>query len=112
MRYRIEKYGLVLLLALLFSACASQIPRAIREVPADSASLEQVRELEHAAMEIWLRDLPDIPMFEFFNRFIRNEKYWVNWPLDTTDADPYMNGIHCHTGFPYMTLQLQPTDAE
>jgi outer membrane lipoprotein len=32
-----------LLLALLLSACASQVPQAIREAPADSPSLQQVR---------------------------------------------------------------------
>ena len=47
MRYRFAKYGINLLLALLLSACASQVPLLIREAPADSPSLEQVR--EHAA---------------------------------------------------------------
>jgi len=44
MRYRVAKYGFTLLLALLLSACASQVPLIIREAPADGASLEQVRE--------------------------------------------------------------------
>ncbi|MDH3872341.1 MAG: Slp family lipoprotein, partial [Gammaproteobacteria bacterium] len=35
------------LIALLLSACASQIPQIIREAPADNPSLAQVR--EHAA---------------------------------------------------------------
>ena len=43
MRYLVAKYGFMLL-ALLVSACASQVPQAIREAPADSPSLEQVRE--------------------------------------------------------------------
>ena len=43
MRYLVAKYGFMLL-ALLLSACASQVPQAIREAPADSPSLEQVRE--------------------------------------------------------------------
>ena len=47
MRYRVAKYGFILLLALLLSACASQVPLIIREAPADSPSLEQVR--AHAA---------------------------------------------------------------
>ena len=44
MRYRVAKYGFNLLLALLLSGCASQIPQIIREAPADSPSLAQVRE--------------------------------------------------------------------
>ena len=47
MRYHIAKYGSILLLALLLSACASQVPLIIREAPAGSVSLAQVR--EHAA---------------------------------------------------------------
>ena len=44
MRNRVVKFGFNLLLALLLSACASQVPQAIREAPADSVSLAQVRE--------------------------------------------------------------------
>ena len=43
MRRLVEKYGLVLLPAVLLGACASQVPPLIREAPADAASLEQVR---------------------------------------------------------------------
>ena len=43
MRYLISKFGLNLLLALLLSACASQVPQAIRDAPAGSPSLAEVR---------------------------------------------------------------------
>ena len=44
MGYRITKHhSCILLLALLLSACASQVPQSIREAPADMPSLEQVR---------------------------------------------------------------------
>jgi outer membrane lipoprotein len=48
MRYLVttSRFG-VLLMALLLSACASQVPQNIRNAPADNLSLEQVR--EHAA---------------------------------------------------------------
>jgi peptide/nickel transport system substrate-binding protein len=70
----------------------------------------QVRALEHQAMEIWLRDLPEVPLLQFYNRTGNNGHYWTNWP--TTDTDPYMNGIWMHTGFPYTMMQLQATDAQ
>jgi peptide/nickel transport system substrate-binding protein len=70
----------------------------------------QVRELEHAAMDIWLRDLPEVPLLQFYNRTGNNGHYWTNWP--STATDPYMNGIQMHTGFPYTMLQLQATNAE
>ncbi len=73
-----------------------------------AADIETVRDLEHQAMAIWLRDLPEIPMFQFFNRVGRNTTYWTNFP---STANPYMNGISPHTGFPYILLQLEPTDA-
>jgi len=45
MRYRLAKSRCsILLLALLLSACASQVPLNIREAPADNPALEQVRE--------------------------------------------------------------------
>lgn len=45
MRYHLAKsHWSVLLLILLLSACASQVPLNIREAPADNPALEQVRE--------------------------------------------------------------------
>jgi peptide/nickel transport system substrate-binding protein len=69
----------------------------------------QVRELERQAMEIWLTDMPAVPLLQFYNRTANNGHYWTNWP--STVTDPYMNGIQMHTGFPYTMLQLQATDA-
>jgi peptide/nickel transport system substrate-binding protein len=76
---------------------------------AQAADLETVRSLEQQAMEIWLQDMPDIPLLQFFNRVGRNTHYWTNYP---TTENPYMNGISPHTGFPYILLQLEATDAE
>lgn len=83
---------------------------AIVEELAVTADEAAVRELEHAAMDIWLTDLPEVPLVQFYNRTGNNGYYWTNWP--STATDPYMNGIQMHTGFPYTALQLQPTDAE
>ncbi len=43
MRYPVAKSGFALLLTLLLHACASQVPPLIREAPAGSASLAEVR---------------------------------------------------------------------
>jgi len=69
-----------------------------------------VRELEYAAMDIYLADLPDVSLVEFFNRFATNTYYWENWP-NTLD-DPYMNGIAPHTGYPYTLGKLTATNRE
>jgi len=69
----------------------------------------QIRKLEHEAMEIWLKDLPEVPLLQFYNRTGNNGHYWTNWP--STASDAYMNGIWMHTGFPYTMLQLKATNA-
>lgn len=83
---------------------------AIVEEMATATSDEQIRAMERAAMEIWLQDLPEVPLLQFYNRTGNNGHYWSNWP--STVTDPYMNGIQMHTGFPYTMLQLKATDAE
>lgn len=83
---------------------------AIVEELGVTADEEKVRELEAAAMKIWLEDMPDINLLQFYNRTGNNAHYWENWP--STASEPYMNGIHMHTGFPYTLLQLTATDAE
>ena len=80
---------------------------AIVEELAVTADEAKVRELEAAAMDIWLNDLPDVNLVQFYNRTGNNGHYWTNWP--STVTEPYMNGIQMHTGFPYTTLQLEPT---
>ncbi len=82
---------------------------AIVEELAVTADEAKVRELEHAAMDIWLRDLPDVNLAQFYNRTANNGHYWTNWP--STASDAYMNGIHMHTGFPYTMMQLKATNA-
>ncbi len=82
---------------------------ALVEELAAAADETTVRELEHQAMDIWLQDLPDVQLVQFYNRAGINQHYWTNWP--TTATDPYMNGIHPHTGFAYTLMNLEPTDA-
>ena len=68
---------------------------------------QKVLDLTEEALRIWLTDMPDVPLFEFFNRVARNETYWTNWPADAPGYEPYMNGIHPHTGFPYILGNLK-----
>ncbi len=87
----------------------SEYDAIVKEL-ASTTSDQQVRALEHQAMDIWLKDLPEVPLLQFYNRTANNGHYWTNWP--STATDPYMNGIWMHTGFPYTMLQLQATDAQ
>ncbi|MBM3279449.1 MAG: ABC transporter substrate-binding protein [Candidatus Handelsmanbacteria bacterium] len=40
------------------------------------------------AMEIWLGEMPSIPLVQWYHRIPHNEKYWRNWP---TAENPYSN---------------------
>ena len=79
---------------------------------AQEPDVDKVLELTEQALRIWLADQPDVPLVEFFNRVTRNEHYWTNWPGDASGYTPYMNGIHPHTGFPYILSKLEPTGAQ
>ena len=92
----------------LFQYSNSEFDAIVKEL-AYTADEAKVRELERAAMDIWLQDLPDVQLVQFYNRTGNNQHYWTNWP--STATDPYMNGIHPHTGFPYILMNLEPTDA-
>ncbi len=83
---------------------------AIVEELGVTADETKIRELEAAAMKIYLEELPEVNLTQFYNRTANDWRYWENWPMTTTD--PYMNGIHMHTGFPYTLTQLKATDAE
>jgi hypothetical protein len=48
-------------------------------------------------------------LVQFYNRAGMNQHYWTNWA--TVATDPYMNGIHPHTGFAYVAMNLKATDA-
>ncbi|MBN4064814.1 hypothetical protein JYU04_03660, partial [Dehalococcoides mccartyi] len=93
----------------LYGYANSEFDSIVEEL-SEAADITKVRQLEYDAMEIFLRDLPDVTLVEFFNRFATNSYYWENWP-STVDV-PYMNGLAVHTGFPYTVGKLTATDRE
>lgn len=61
--------------------------------------------LFHQAMEIWIPQLPDIPLVQFYHRNPVNTTYWTNWP----DAqNPYINSANWHRTFELVLLNLKP----
>jgi peptide/nickel transport system substrate-binding protein len=58
-----------------------------------------------AAMEIYWRDLIDVPLIQWLHRIPMNQTYWTNWP---TEQNPYLNGAFWHHTFPVMAIQLKP----
>jgi peptide/nickel transport system substrate-binding protein len=51
--------------------------------PGDPAIMDHFRK----AMEIWYRDLPEIPIQQWYHRIGMNQTYWTNWP---TEENAYM----------------------
>ncbi|MEZ4731014.1 MAG: ABC transporter substrate-binding protein [Caldilineaceae bacterium] len=58
----------------------------------------QLKELFRQAMEIWLPELPDIPLVETVILLPRNTTYWTNWPTPEND--------YVHEGFWHRTAML------
>jgi len=61
----------------------------------DPDDVEAVKAIFHDAMEIWLDELPDVPLFEWYHRIVMSEKRWTNWPLGT-EITGYTNEASWH----------------
>lgn len=57
------------------------------------------------AIEIYWRDMLNIPVIQFLHRIPYNQTYWTNWP---TQDNPYVNGAFWHLTFPLIILSLKP----
>ena len=57
------------------------------------------------AMDIWLSELPSIPIVQWYHRIPHNETYWTNWP---TAQDPYINSAYWHRTWLLVLLELEP----
>ena len=57
------------------------------------------------AMEIWLRELPSIPLLQWYHRIPHNQTYWTNWP---SAENPYINSAYWHRTFLLVLLNLKP----
>lgn len=71
----------------------------------DPRNTEKLKQLFHAAMEIWLPDLPDIQLVQNYHRIPLNTTYWQNWP--TADND-YINDASWHLTFPIVLWNARP----
>jgi peptide/nickel transport system substrate-binding protein len=68
----------------------------------------QLTTLFHQAMEIWLKELPDIPLVQFYHRNPVNTTYWTNWP---DQNNPYINSANWHRTFELVLMGIQPAAA-
>jgi peptide/nickel transport system substrate-binding protein len=57
------------------------------------------------ALEIYLREKPELPIVQWLHRIPMNTTYWTGWP---TAENPYVNGAFWHKTFPLILHKLQP----
>jgi peptide/nickel transport system substrate-binding protein len=67
---------------------------------------ETLEQLWAEAMALWLPELPNIQITEWFHRIPMNTTYWTNYP---TEENPYVNGAFWHLTFPLVLWNLEPT---
>ena len=66
----------------------------------------ELMRLYRQAMEIWLKELPSIPILQWYHRIPHNETYWTNWP---SEKNPYINSAYWHRVWLLVLLNLEPT---
>jgi peptide/nickel transport system substrate-binding protein len=64
----------------------------------------KLTQLFRQAMEIWLPELPDVMLTEFYHRIPMNTTYWKNWP---TAQNPYVNGAFWHLTYQLVLNNLE-----
>lgn len=57
------------------------------------------------AFEIWYRELPEVPLVQWYHRMLTNTTYWTNWP---SEENPYNNTYIGHGNFPLLLWNLEP----
>jgi peptide/nickel transport system substrate-binding protein len=66
----------------------------------------KMKDLFKQGMELIYRDLPDLPIVQWFHRVPVNNWYWTNWPDET---NPYMNSALWHLTVLQVILGLKAT---
>jgi len=57
----------------------------------------RIEELFQQGMALWIEDLPDIPLVQWFHRIPTNTTYWENFP---SAENPYINSAYWHRTAP------------
>jgi hypothetical protein len=66
---------------------------------------QRLLDLFRDAMKIWLRELPNAPLIQWFHRIPNTGTYWNGWP---NVLNSYLNGAHWHLTFPLILQHLTP----
>jgi peptide/nickel transport system substrate-binding protein len=69
--------------------------------PDDPRMIHLLRE----ALDIWLAEMPAIPLLQFYHRLPHNQTNWTNWP---SAENPYINSAYWHRTWLLVLLNLKP----
>ncbi len=72
------------------------------QVPEESP---EMMELYQQLMDIWLGELPSIPLVQWPHRIAHNQTYWTNWP---SAENPYINSAYWSRTWLLVLLNLKP----
>ena len=67
-----------------------------------------MKTLYHDAMDLWLKDLVNVPLVQLYARTPFNTTYWSNWP---DEKNPYVNTIFIHRTFLMIVSSLKAAAA-
>jgi peptide/nickel transport system substrate-binding protein len=77
----------------------------LEEMASTDPQAANYMDLYLAALEIWLDNLVDAPIQQWFHRIPMNTTYWEGWP---TQENAYVNGAFWHLTFPMILRRLTP----
>jgi peptide/nickel transport system substrate-binding protein len=72
-----------------------------KTAPDDPRMIPLLRE----ALDIWLSEMPAIPLLQFYHRLPHNQTNWTNWP---SEENPYINSAYWHRTWLLVLLNLKP----
>lgn len=69
----------------------------VDEMSSTSPDDPALMDLFKQGIELWINDLPDIGLVQWFHRIPTNQTYWTNWP---SEENPYINNAYWHRTAP------------
>jgi peptide/nickel transport system substrate-binding protein len=79
------------------------VDEVFRTAPTDTAKMQ---DLWLKAMAIWLPELPDVQLMQFYHRLPMNLTYWKGYP---TKDNPYVNPAFFHSTYGLVLHNLEAT---
>jgi peptide/nickel transport system substrate-binding protein len=79
--------------------------KLVDEMAVTEEGSEKVAELFKQAMAIWVKDMPDVQLAQWFHRIPTNSTYWTNFP---DENNPYINTAFWHRCSPLWINTIKP----